>query len=255
MKLQLALCVAVLGLGLGACEADESAPKNPRRANFLTPDEKARDAAEKRELEPRKRELPTGGGREFPGQSQAEGPKVILAADFGPGADRSGTLPHLHTLPKDKPAAGATPVPGISYQVEHSWGQALPMAEYPHRAWPTSQATYFLPGADHNPTYYRNLSDQCGFLASGSTLSNVSSDIVEVPWFVVQTLILPGRMVLQCPWAKVTTHAPVGDPIFNGYLPGGGPTVPAPFPGVIEWKHDWVVNQATRPGAATRPGK
>ena len=63
--------------------------RGPRTQGILTPDEKAKENAEKREIEPQKRELPTGGGAEFPGQSRANpelqpGDKpVVLAADAG----------------------------------------------------------------------------------------------------------------------------------------------------------------------------
>jgi hypothetical protein len=65
----LILSVATMGL-LAGCDIDDSAPKRPRTSNFLAPNEKAENNAERRSLEQPERKMPTGGS-EFPGQSAA----------------------------------------------------------------------------------------------------------------------------------------------------------------------------------------
>ena len=236
----LAAALAVAAF-VGCQSVDESAPSHPRVANFLTPDQKAKDNAEHRELEPPKREMPTGTGREFPGQSLAPAsPAIITAAGFGaPGALRTGFRPHLHTQAKNAPAVGETLVPGVQYPVEHSWGQVLPLAEYRHRPWPNTSVTFLSPGTEGNPTYFAPISAKCSRLNNGTTLADIGATAVDPIWGVGEILFLPVNMCLQCPLARVRSVDPYAAPNYAGFLPQPGPVDPAPYPGTIAWTYSW----------------
>ncbi|MCL2648295.1 MAG: hypothetical protein FWD61_15010 [Phycisphaerales bacterium] len=171
---------------LANCEGDPSAPRRPRtQLNPMAPDEKARDNAEKRELETPAREFPTSG-KEFPGASQAapsEGDGTVLTANAVAASRRgggnlstptstngssgrfpenrynrdwynNGPIPHLPENPGSEPMAGSTQVPLSDLQIDHSWGQVMVLKDTPHRNWPTTQTVYMAANTKYNPVYF-----------------------------------------------------------------------------------------------------
>lgn len=264
----LALAAGTLPL-FTACEGDLSAPKNPRRANMLTPDNKSNEDAFRREIEAPKRDLPTGGGSEFPGQSkaipQAPANATVITALGGYGPDSSGAIPTNGTSSKlwqnvypqntwysgplpalaDKPGVapmpGATPVPNTPWLIEHSWGEALPLEDYPHRDWPDTQVNYIAANVKHNPTYYSTVQSHLNLPQNtGGYAANWGSNLLEIPWFGLQTLALPVLMVIEPPLAQVTTQRLGNDPVYLGHLPATGEIVPAPTPGLIRWEYPFL---------------
>jgi len=182
---------ASAGMFVG-CEGDPSAPRRPRTAlHPMTPDEKARDNAEKRELESPNRQYPSDG-KEFPGASQATPPlapgsaggseeeqTVITAnavAASGGNLSRAvptngssglfpdnrydrnlynnGPLPHLPENPGSEPMVGSTQVPLTDLQIDHSWGQVIVLKNATQRNWPTTQTQYLSANVKHNPVYF-----------------------------------------------------------------------------------------------------
>jgi hypothetical protein len=299
MKSLLALAFAVSTVTLlAACEGDLSAPSRPRTGGVLTPDAKENDRAWQRENEKPKRDLPIGGGGEFPGQSKAKPSRsmmpaavasassdapVITAFDMPgskyassrpvPTEGSSGHLPEprfpdvpwykgpLPALTPKAPGAlptpGSTPVPGTPWVVEHSWGEVLPLVNYPHRDWPASQTTYNAATVKHNPVYYAPIWNQLPVPQNdGTWTGNALSSIIEVPWFLGETLALPALMVCDPPLKQVTTQRLGKDAVYLGYLPSDGTIVPSPTPGVIRWEYPFLQPSAAGPGVpppATQP--
>jgi hypothetical protein len=264
----LALALAAGSLSLfTACEGDLSAPKAPRRANMLTPDNKSNEDAFRRENEAPNRQLPTGGGSEFPGQSKATptDKPVITAHAGGHGNNRSGEIPTngtssrlwQNTYPQNtwysgpvpaladkpgfNPTPGSTPVPNTPWVIEHSWGEGLPMQEYPHRNWPDTQANYTAANVKHNPTYYSTVQSHLNLPQNNASYaSNWGSNLLEIPWFGVQTLALPVMMVIEPPLVQVTTQRLGNNPVYLGHLPAAGEVMPSPLPGLIRWDYPFL---------------
>jgi hypothetical protein len=258
--LLLAGAVLLTGMMIG-CETDESAPTRPRTENILTPDEKAKENADKRVTEPEQREMPTGR-TEFPGQSSAtpkqtpnvSGSNPVVTADAGswswpffqtPLDDYSrynyggGPVPPLNEHPGQTPTPGSTSVPGTPWSIDHYWGEIAPLDNYPHRAWPDEQVTYPAPLVKHNPIYYFSLQQQMSVSQNDGTYwGDVKSAAIEFPWFYVNTVALPVLMVLEPPLAQRTTQELNGDVVYLGHLPSGGDIIPSPQPGIIEWRYD-----------------
>ncbi len=85
------LMIAVAGsVTVAACETDDSLPTRPRTASPFAPGIKAQNDAEHRALEAPAREVPTGSGREFPGQSKGNSaedePQVALLDNINPAS-------------------------------------------------------------------------------------------------------------------------------------------------------------------------
>ncbi|HUO09544.1 MAG TPA: hypothetical protein VM008_14640 [Phycisphaerae bacterium] len=255
------LAAAVLATGMmNGCEADESAPTRPRTQNILTPDEKAKENADKRVTEPEQREMPTGR-TEFPGQSRATpkptpnapGSTPIVTADAGswtwshfrtPTNDYDqynyggGPVPPLNEHPGKAPTPGSTPVPGTPWSIGHYWGEIAPLDNYPHRAWPDEQVTYVDPLVKHNPVYFYDLQKQLPITQNDGTYAgDLGTTAIEFPWFYVNTVALPVLMVLEPPLAQRTTERLSQNPVYLGFLPSSGAIIPSPQPGVIEWKY------------------
>lgn len=279
----LLLTSAILAAGfLAACEADDSAPTHPRQPGFLTPNDKAQQNAEQRNLEKPARDLPTKAS-DLPGQSAAPAYQTVLTLDnapptpappaptastfnvlgyagptgwqaFGHTTEPARTytrdrypqpIPHLPLNPGTVPIPGATPMPGGDFLVDHAWGQGLTLPEYPHRDWPATTALYETPHATHNPLFFTNVQEQLPVPQNDGTYrANVKSAFIEIPWFYVNSAVLPLLMVLECPMAKRHTDVITPDPIYNGYLPAG-PIVPAPTTGALRWEYPFLNSDGT----------
>jgi len=247
------LAIAVLSVaGLSGCEADESAPRHSARdgRNLLTPDEKAKNNAEQRELEKPGRELPTGGGAEFPGQSAAPArhpavaaagqPSVVTLAAVGPDS----ALYPFTICPRHKaPAPPATLiVPETGMDIPPDWGTVGALPEYRHRAWTDTKVYYESGDTKHNPRYFEDATTWKTGVASGNyergTLpSNPLYDLMDVPWFYGNVLALPVLMCIDCPWGQRTTSVHWDRPVFNGALPPEGAIAPTPVEGTIHWEY------------------
>lgn len=286
MTRSLLLTCAALGL-LAGCDVDDSLPSRPRQANFLTPDEKAQQNAEQRSLEKPGRDLPTNP-TDLPGQSAAPAQSQVITADAAPAAPASGSnvlgftgpkglqaightkepsitythdpypglIPHVPLNPGTIPMTGATPMPGGDFAVGHDWGQGLTLTEALHRDWPTTTAHYEVVHAIYNPLYYTDLQKQLPVgQNNGSYCSDVTTGLIDIPWFYAQTMILPILMVFEPPFTQLQAGVPTPDPNYNGYLPGG-PTVPPPVTSTLKWDYpflnpDGTVKQSG--GATTLP--
>jgi hypothetical protein len=287
----LALTLAVSALTfLSACEGDLSAPTRPRTGGVLAPDTKENDRAWQRENEAPKRELPTGGGSEYPGQSKATPPApantdaTVITAFDQPGSKYAsnrpvplngasghlpeasypevpwytGPLPPLQPkAPGAAPSAGSTPVPETPWVVEHSWGEVLPLENYPHRDWPTAQTTYDAATVKHNPVYYAPIWNRLPVPQNdGTWTGNALSSLIEVPWALGETVALPALMFCDPPLKQVTTQRLGTDAVYLGHLPTSGAVVPSPTPGVIRWEYPFLRQAPMGPGsapAATQP--
>jgi hypothetical protein len=296
--LAMALAVSAVPF-LTACEGDLSAPTRPRTGGILSPDNQEKDRAWQRENEAPKRNLPTGGGSEFPGQGKANQPasmmpaavasgdsgeaKVITAFDM-PGSKYAseraiplegssghlpepafprvsyyrGPLPELVAkAPGAMPSVGSTPVPGTPWVVDHSWGEVLPLENYPHRDWSPAQTTYEAATVKHNPVYYSPIWNRLPVPQNdGSWTGNALSSLIEVPWMLGETVALPALMFCDPPLKQVTTQRLGHDPVYLGHLPADGAIVPSPVPGVIQWEYPFLGPAPAGPGtapAATQP--
>ena len=158
------LAIAIVALaGTWGCEADESAPRHSTRDghNLLTPGDKEKENAERREIEKPQRDLPSGGGSEFPGQSAAPAtqPAVAAAADRKPiqTLDQAAFAPEPSCCKVPPPANRPLAVPGTGMTIESGWGALEPMPNYPHRAWADQKVTYESGDTKHNPLYFTDL--------------------------------------------------------------------------------------------------
>jgi hypothetical protein len=151
-----------------------------------------------------------------------------------------GNLPALQTNPSYTPTPGSTAVPNISLTLSHSWGEVLPLKNYPHRDWPQTQTTYVAADVKHNPVYYFDIQDQTPIANNGSWVDSWTSNALEVPWFYLNTLALPVLMVLEPPFEQRTTERLGSDPLYFGYLPQGGAIIPSPTPGIIKWEYPFL---------------
>ncbi|HVS70684.1 MAG TPA: hypothetical protein VHQ47_05455 [Phycisphaerae bacterium] len=249
------------------CDADMSAPTRPRTRNVLGPQNGGQQNAEQREEEAPARAVPQDRGGEFPGQSKGpagggkgEGRVATLSSVNLPVTQFNtdfykGMIPHLPEKPPAHPTIGSVPVAGTGWRVQFWWGENLPMESYPHRNWPESQTTYQAAQVKHDPTYYWYFQD---FVPGanknvGTFAGDYYSDLYEVPWFYVNTAILPALMVIQEPFSQVRTERLGADPIYLGYLPPG-PIVPSPPPGEITWEYPFLTNgPQTFSGTSTMP--
>ncbi len=253
------------------CTGDESAPTRPRTQNVLAPDEKAQNNAFNRETETPKRDMPTSG-REFPGQSRAtpssspnlNEPTVITAdagnmnpipygnfraASSGYTANNygRGPVPPIPEKPAPGPAVGSTPVPGIALSIDHSWGEVRPLENYPHRAWPDTSTSYMAAVVKHKPIYYFNAQDHLPLKYNGGWAGGWLSNVIEIPWFYIQTAVLPISAILEPPLLQRTTERLGEDPVYHGYQPIGGEIIPSPTPGVIGWEYPFLKADTTNP--------
>lgn len=168
-----------------------------------------------------------------------------------------GPLPQLPANPGSVPMVGATQVPGTAWSVDHSWGQGLVLQESAHRAWPESTGYYESGAIKHNPTYYYHLQPTLNMQQpDGSFRGDWVSNLVEIPWFYLNTAALPVLMILEPPLAQRTTDRLPQDPNYNGHLPAGGTVVPTPAPGDLRWTYPFLNPDGSvkdRPGQGTRP--
>jgi hypothetical protein len=167
-----------------------------------------------------------------------------------------GGLPALSVNPGTTPAVGSTAVPNIGLTLDHSWGEVLPLENYPHRAWPDTQTTYVPGTTKHNPVYYYNIQDHLPITNNGGWVGNWTSNALEVPWFYINTLALPVLMVLEPPFEQRTTERLGNDPLYFGYLPKGGAIIPSPTPGTIKWEYPFLKaaeENATSDQISTQP--
>lgn len=237
----LILAASVSGISMLAGCADESAPnrRGIERPALINESTDSKANAEHRELEGRQRELPSGGGREFPGQSRLDAndltdQPIALLSDkkTPPGQSLTDYRP---VMKKGQTAI----VPGTGYSIDPSWGSETPLASADHRPWPVSVARAESPGVQHNPYYTRPLNP-------GSTAEQTGApslvDFVEVPWWYIQVATIPVQMFINPPLAQNSSHLPIdaGEPkgqagIYEGYLPATGNIHPAPVPGKIQF--------------------
>jgi len=179
-KIVLAFAVATSAGMIGGCESDPSAPRRPRTyLSPVSPDEKSKENAQKRELEVPNREVPQG--KEFPGASSTGNSPIItanaIAAARKAGVELSapiphngssgrfpenryennwytGPLPHLPEDPGSEPIVGATRVPLSHQWIDHSWGQVMTLKDAPRRNWPATTTNYLAANVKYNPVYF-----------------------------------------------------------------------------------------------------
>jgi hypothetical protein len=169
------------------------------------------------------------------------------------GGNFPGPLPHLPANPGNTPMVGGAPVPGTPWSVDFSWGQGIQLQDYPHRPWPDTTTGYQVANVKHNPVYYFNVGEVLPQARSAGTLrGDFVSDLYEIPWFYLQTAALPVLMVLEPPLAQRTSDRSSTDPLYRGYLPGG-PVVPAPIPGVMQWDYPFLNPDGSIKENATNP--
>lgn len=257
-----ALALAVMGAGvvLGGCIADDSAPNRRGIERPLLGERN--NNAEKRETESPGRTLPMGG-REFPGQSRGEERSggVVTLAEWGPEGVRRPDLPLDDMRPVALPGR-AIPVPDTTYVIDPEWGTVPALVEYPARPWDVKVVTYETGEVKHNPTYYSMVTIPgtarevagagympmrstigAGGAVSGGSVGGVGgvsggggasggiggsgttvADLVAIPVFLVETLLLPVEMVLYPPLSQVTSapHKYLVPPAYRGVLPAAG---------------------------------
>jgi len=232
--------VAAAGLVFAGCEMDDSRPTRP----ITRENRESRENAEKRELEAPKRNLPTSGS-EFPGQSQVTptAPQQVATLttwatpqDSYTRSNFGGPLPHLPTKPASAPTPGSTPVPGTPWSIEHSWGEVQPLTAYPHRNFPAVTVNYVDGAINHNPTYYW----------TPQTGNQGLDQLVEAPWFFINTVALPAFMILDCPWGNKVANRKGEDPNYHGYLPASAGLAPTMQPGEIKYEYNFYKGE-TRP--------
>lgn len=264
------LCLAVAATGMMAgCEADASAPTRPRTRNVLGPTNGAQENAEHREEETQQRAVPLDRGGDMPGSGNAgkqAAPKgapdarvaTLMTVNL-PQQDYhtdfyTSTIPHLSDKPPAHPTPGGMAVAGTPWVAEYSWGEGLPMQSYPHRDWGVSTGTYHAQQVKHNPTYYFFFQDFVPGTGhnTGTYAGNIVADLYEVPWFYVNTAILPALMVIQEPFAQVRTERLGQDPRFLGYLPGG-PIAPSAEPGLVTWDYPFLRGNTETAPSGTQP--
>lgn len=169
----------------------------------------------------------------------------------------TGLLPHLPENPGTIPQPGSTPAPDGDWAIDHSWGQGLTLDNVPHRAWPESTAYYKDALVKHNPVYYFNLQEHEKYAPQnrGTLKGGWISNAFEVPWFFVNTAMLPVLMALEPPLAQRASIQSSNDPNFLAHLPTAGDTVPAPYAGTLKWDYPFLNPDGTvkRPGATTQP--
>jgi len=287
--LQIAALGAVLSFGTAGC-SDQSAPNRRGQERAPLTGRRDTDNAEKRALEPQKRDLPTGGGSEFPGQSMAPAPATdaptVVYLDFEPiipySAPATTTAPAttqpapealnplfepaIHTSvdraqkpvfvddnkkPYDLPGQPMS-VPGSGQTIAPEWGHPTVLTNYPHRPWPDSSTTYESGQVWHNRIYYHFLFANSDNPAEWSTNQGKTDleGLVEMPYFVGQTLALPVLMVINPPLAQRGTRQPSVNPVYQGKVSPGGPVIPAPEPGQIHYVYPPT---ATMDQATTQP--
>lgn len=258
--------------GLSAC-ADESAPN--RRGIERPPlfaGQGGMDNADKRENEPHQRDLPTGGGQEFPGQSRLDTPSdasVVTLADLGitavntpvpatgPATQMAFPAPttpppqgDISTMDPRQPYAvrGRTMVvPNTGgLAIPPTWGDPIVLKSYPHRPYADTTVTYASGRVLHNPFYYTQAFpyEYNPTLGAGRSTGMSYQDFLEIPWFYGQSLALPVLMVIDPPLAQRSTVWNTSNPLDHGKLPPAGAIVPAPWPGEIRY---------SVPPAATQP--
>jgi len=182
-----------------------------------------------------------------------QGPNTTYSRD-----SVNGPIPHVPPNPGTVPMTGSTPMPGGDWSVDFSWGQGVVLQDYPHRPWAEVTATYEEGTVRHNPVYYYNIQEHLPVPQNtGTTKGDIISSAYEIPWFYLNTAVLPVLMVLEPPLAQRTTAHPSGDPNFRGHLPETGTVVPVPAPGSLHWEYpflnaDGTVKEPNTP-AATEP--
>ena len=243
------LLMAIVALaGTWGCEADESAPHRSTRDghNLLTPGEKEKDNAEHRVLEKPQRDLPGGGGSEFPGQSAApaKGPAVAAAAGRQSiqTLDQAAFAPDPACCKAPPPTHQPLAVPGTGMTIGTDWGTLPAMASYPHRAWPDQHVNYQSSDTKHNPLYFTDLTnrmagDPYGNYERGKAPACPVVQAVDIPWFYGNLVAWPFLLAIDCPFAQRTTSVHWQQPAFTGHLPQGGEIAPTPVPGTIHWEY------------------
>jgi len=270
----LALAVAVSVGVLGGCESDPSAPKRPRTyLSPVSPDEKAKENAQKRELETPNREVPNG--KEFPGASSVGGTPIItagvVAKDLSAPIPTNGSsgrfpenryennwytglLPHLPEDPGSEPMTGSTRAPLSDQWIDHSWGQVMTLKDVPRRNWPAITANYLAANVKYNPVYFTTLQNRLPVRQNdGSYKGDWINVLYEVPWSFAQILVTPGYMFWENPLSQVTGQRLGWDPNYFGFLPPNGTAVPQPVTGVIKWDYPFLymtAEQLTKPEAS-----
>ena len=252
--------VAVM-LAVGGCIVDDSVPnrRGLERGALKGAGQDEKTNAEKRALEAPQREMPTGSGKEFPGQSRRDDladPSVVTLADVTPTTQ----LSDVPIVPQTTPAAGpllqgddrgswalpadkVMPVPGTSEIIPPSWGQAPALVSYPHRPWAPRAVTYHSGEVKHNPPYWGDVFQRPDFQPDPNKIVGPAlQDYAEVFWFYGESVAVPVLMVINPPLAQRTTRHPVDNPIYNSYLPMGA-LVPAPVPGEIRFVYPFTSTQ------------
>jgi hypothetical protein len=260
------LAIAVLGVAtLAGCEGDPSAPNHTMRDRpILGPTENPN--SEKRALEKPGRDLPTGGGSEFPGQSKAKSVDPAVAS-ASRNKNSVQTLDESALAPFGKcpaqPAGyskGPMVVPGTGMVIESNWGTVEALANYPHRAWANSGTNYQSGDTKANPKYTQDLTtilyghdnEQYEY---GTGPANPLADYIDVPWGYGNFLAIPVLMFIDLPLAQRTTSTQWKHGVFQGHLPEGGEIAPTPVPGVIHWDYPkaTIYTGGSTTGATTQP--
>ena len=248
------------------CIADDSVPnrRGMERPALIGGDAKARENAEKRELEAPKRQAPAGVGAEFPGQSllPTSSPSIVMLADLPATAPTTLPAPApapAHPVINDlKPMAlpGRTMrVPGTTQEIPPYWGEQTVLKDYPRRPYPTTQVTYASGQILHNPVYYGDLFKRDYPSTYACPVESVGQDYAEIPWFYGETIALPVLMVIHPPLAQAQTRWTDDSPVYHGQLPATGRIDPVPLPGEIRWVYTFTSStQPLPPAPSTQQG-
>lgn len=248
MNTSFILAGAVAGSSLLIGCADESAPnrRGIERPPLIQESIRSKDNAEHRELEGRQRELPSGGGKEFPGQS-----KIDNVDDLRPIAlfsDRPTPPGSSYTDYRPIMTPGKTAiVPGTGYSIDPSWGAEKPLASADRRPWPAITYNLDTPGVQHNPYYTRSLFTRTD--PSEKHCTPILADLLEIPWFYIQLPTIPVQAIFNPPFAQNTsfsTNPKSQDGLYEGYLPAEGAIFPTPVPGKVQFIYPFDNDAAER---------
>ena len=121
---------------------------------------------------------------------QSRGPTTVYKLD-----PYTGPIPHIPANPGTVPMAGSTLAPGGDWDVDYSTGQALVLLNAPHRPWPEVSAMSQSGDTKHNPLYYFNIQEHLNVpQPTGTNCSDWISELYEIPWFYLNTIIVPVLM-------------------------------------------------------------
>ena len=197
---------------LAGCETDDSTPTRPRTAGPFTADPKNQENAEKRALEKPARDLPTGGGAEFPGRSSAAPANndEVLTLEAAPSGAMAASPEITPTFsPPQVEGAGANNAALMNLQPEPAHGFIIPKG---WKMFGNSYGPTTVYNKDLYPGAIPHLPENPGIVPmTGSTRAPGGDWDIDFSWG--QGLLLtnyPHR-----PWPETTAHYIEGETKHN----------------------------------------